>query len=211
MIDESMMYFENVFEFRSFIHEIDIYNGWRIRSGLLNNRGKSIERRPYVKYFRDLFEDKKLFYRKVSLAEIVSWLDSFSLLVRVFEKLEQVAGREVLNHISIYAEYMIRMSKRMRVDYVLQYRGKLLLLEFRTVNNFEKLRATWQNKFVELMVYKELISNYLNVDVKLYAFIALYEYNNSDPVIKHRKYNNDQVEFLSKYICDFLLTNCKKR
>lgn len=206
MEKNSMLHFKSLSEFRLFYYELDIYNNWRIYKGLLNDRGKMIENRRYVQYFRGLFESKGLFYRKVSLAEIVSWLDSLSLLIRVFELFERMYGTSFSNHISIYVEYMIKLSKRMRLDYVIEYNGKLLVLEFRTVNSFEKIRSTWQKKFSELLIYKELLSNYIiDKEIRLYAFIALYEYNNSGIVKKHVKYNDDQVEYLCKYIREFLI------
>ena len=76
----------------------------------------------------------------------------------------------------------------------------------RTLNGFGRIRSEWNRKFNELIIYKELISNYCNFDsVRLYAFIALYEYNDNKIFPPHKNYNNNQINFFSQYVIDFLV------
>jgi len=206
MKEDSLFYFSSPNKFTAFLEELDVYNNWQIRHGLLNARGKEIEDRRYTKFLRKAFYDSGFFRMQVSIAEIVSWLDTTSLMERVFEVLQQKLEVEVFESIEMSLEYMIKMSKRMRIDYLLQYKDKVLLIEFRTVDQFNKIRPTWDYKFKELLQYKELMSYYvLDKTLRIYAFIPLYEYNGKVLNQKHRDYNNNQVEFFAEYIEKYLI------
>jgi hypothetical protein len=207
MREDTLIYFDTPSELISFLHELDVYNGWQIQSGLLNDRGKQIYHRRYVKMLRERFDNRDFFRQKVSIAEIVSWLDTMSLMRRLVESLRAKLGRDVAEQIHIYCEYMIQMSKKMRIDYVLEYEDRLLLLEFRTVNRFEKLRSTWQMKFQELQIYKELMSYYLpDKTIRVYSFIAMYEYDRGKLDVVQKQYNDNQVSYLTEYIQRYLIT-----
>jgi hypothetical protein len=156
---------------------------------------------------RERFDNRDFFRQRVSIAEIVSWLDTMSLMRRLVESLRAKLGRDVAEQIHIYCEYMIQMSKKMRIDYVLEYEDRLLLLEFRTVNRFEKLRSTWQMKFQELQIYKELMSYYLpDKTIRVYSFIAMYEYDRGKLDVVQKQYNDNQVNYLTEYIQRYLVT-----
>ena len=131
-----------------------------------------------------------------------------NLINRLIDVLRMNLDSTDFQKISIYTEYMIQMSKKMRVDYVLEYGDSLLLIEFRTVNNFEKIRPTWQKKFQELLIYKELMNYYLqHKKILLYGFIAMYEYDSNKPINKHIEYNQNQINYLAEYIKRYLLKN----
>ena len=206
MRKESLLYFSTPNELREFVKELDIYNGWKITSGLLNERGKLIYDKRYVNILRDLFREKKFFRKEVSIAEIISWLDNLTLISRLLDKLEERLIKDVFNNIEISVEYMIKMSKRMRIDYLIIYQNSILLLEMRTVSGFDKLRSTWDKKFQELLIYRELMSNYLHNKIfRLYALIPLFEYNGNTPVLKHIDYNQKQIDYLVEYIFLYII------
>lgn len=207
MKDDTLLYFQNPNTFIVFIYDLNMYYDWRIQSGLLNDRGRKITSKPYVEQLRKLFNDRNFFRKKVSIAEIVSWLDTMSIMKRLMISLQKGLTDEQYEGVQIYVEYMIQMSKKMRIDYILEYDDRLLLIEFRTVSKFEKLRPTWQMKFNELLVYKELLS-YYKTDKKIYvyAFICMYEYNDSQLIVKQRQYNNNQIAYLTEYIKRYLIT-----
>lgn len=206
MEQDSLFYFNNPTEFKLFLQKLDIYNDWKIRSGRLNDRGKEIENKPYTKFLRESFQEKGFFRMRVSIAEIISWLDTVSIMKRLFDKLEKQLSSIEFNRIELSIEYMIQMSKRMRVDYLIIYKNRILLLEFRTVSQFEKIRPTWDYKFKELIQYKELMSYYLfDQLIRVYAFIPLYEYNGKILNSKNIAYNNNQIDFLAEFIKKYLI------
>ena len=206
MKTDSLLYFDKPDDFREYLKELDIYNGWRLQSGSNNDRGKAIEGRSYTRKLRDLFREKNFYHRQVSLPEIVSWLDNMVLMKRLLDELERTMDYDAFDELEISCEYMIRMSKKMRVDYILLYRDKMLLIEYRMVNTFEKLRPTWERKFSELLCYKELMSNYIqNKTIRLYGFIGMFEQDYKISKPKHIEYNRNQVQYLARYVNQFLI------
>ena len=99
--NQSLLHFSNPTGFFEFVSYIDIYNGWRIDSGLLNDRGKKIEGKWYTNELRNLFREKNFFRRNVSLAEIVSWLDTLSLIKRLLDSLRLIITEEEFNQIEV--------------------------------------------------------------------------------------------------------------
>jgi len=209
MKDDSFLYFKNPDMFNDFLKTINVLNGWKITSGTLNDRGLYISNKWYSNYLKNKFNNKNLFRRSVSISEIVSWLDSFSIMNRVFGKLSTMCNQKEFNKIEICCEYVIQMSKKMRVDYLIKFDKKVLLLEFRLVNDFEKIKSTWTKKKTELLIYKELSENYFEKEIKVltFAFISLYEYENNILNIPHIDYNNNQIDFLCEYIRRFMIVS----
>ena len=207
MINESLFYFRNPTDFSTFIEKLNIYNDWKIGKGTMNTRGESIRNKGYTRYLRDRFNNKNMFRRSVSISEIVSWLDSFVIMKRLFDKLRENIERTEFDEIELYCEYVIKLSKNMRVDFVIRYKKIILIIEFRMVNNFSKIKTTWNKKKLELLVYKELMENYIETDFRLltFAFISLYEYDGKVIESLHFDYNNNQVDFLVRYLVEFVI------
>lgn len=203
----SMIKFLKVSEMNRFIDELDIYGGWKISDGMLNERGKHIIDKPYYMFLKDLFNRKKLFRKSVSVAEVISWLDSLVIMRRLAHVLYKKLTIDEYNNISIDMEHKIEYSKMMRIDYILHYKNASLLIEFRLVDSFNKIRPTWEKKKVELIVYKELMQNYTPELQRIYtyAMITLFEYKNGRQVEKNITFNNNQVEYLSNYILDIVI------
>ncbi len=206
MKDDSLLYFDSPVTFFEFLEELGINEKWRVQEGLMNERGKRIEQKSYTLYLRQLFTERGFFRRLVSLAEVVSWLDNLVLISRFLRKLQYTISHSDFIQIEISIEYMIHMSKKMRIDYVFKYRHNILLVELRTVNSFSKVRSTWNKKFQELMIYKELMSYYLHdYNFRVYALIPLYEYVKGRVVQKHYQNNENQLDYLCKYTQKYLI------
>lgn len=207
MKEDALAYFENPQEYLKFVHTLDIYNGWKISKGTMNARGELIRNKSYANQLRKMFSVKKVFRREVSIAEIVSWLDGFVIMIRIVEKLRESVSLEQFSKIEIYFEYVIKMSKKMRVDFIIKYGDRILLLELRLVDNFRKIRGTWNKKKSELLIYKELMYNYIEDDIRIltYALISLYEYNDKKEELTHSQFNTNQVNYLTDYILKFMI------
>lgn len=201
-----MMYFSSLDDFLTYYKSLNIYSEWKILKGNLNIRGNSIYNKDYVISLRKLFDSKHLFRRKVSIAEIVSWLDSFNIIKRLAYVLNSKLDEEEYNNLELFVEYRINHSKNRRVDYILKYNKKLLLVEFRLSEKFPNLSGMWQKKELELIIYKELMSNYLDdYDMKIYAFIAMPEYDGMEIINKQVKYNDNNIVYFAEYIKEYLI------
>ncbi|MFW6272417.1 MAG: hypothetical protein ACOC2U_01395 [bacterium] len=206
MYDNAMIHFENPDMFYDFYDRLNIYGTWRIYSGKLNDRGFKIYDKSYTKKLRSVFNEKKLFRRNVSIAEIVSWLDNYIIIIRLFNYIESKVNKHTFSNIKILLEYKINFSKNRRVDMVLRYNDKILLVEFMLSSRFPNITNVWQRKEMELIIYKELLSNYIkNKDIIIYAFIAMPEYNKSEKIEKNIKYNTQNINYFGDYIIEYLL------
>lgn len=206
MKKDSLLYFSCPQDFEKFYCGLDVYAGWKIRKGIMNDRGKCIRDKSYTIILRNEFKKKAFFRKLVSLAEVVTWLDNMLIISRVLRELKDKVSHSEFSKIEISMEYVIRMSKRMRIDFVFKYKNNLLILEMRTVSSYDKIRSEWTRKFRELLIYKELISNYCKSNVIVYALISMYEYDRKELVLKNRDYNTNQVNHLSRYIIEYLLS-----
>ncbi|MCF7926846.1 MAG: hypothetical protein K9L74_04665 [Candidatus Izimaplasma sp.] len=205
MKEDALKFFKSPKDLKTFYRKLDIKNGWKLRKGKMNQRGKAIKDAPYTKKLRTMFRNKGFYTREVSSTEIVSWLDNIIFMLKILDQLSVLLSEEEYNNLEIFLEYRIKMAKMMRIDYVLKYKDSLLLLEFRVLGNFDRLRTTWQRKKAETLIYKELMQNYLN-EKRYYthAFIGLCEFDGLSPLPRQIGYNKDQIEYVSKYIVNFL-------
>lgn len=205
--NESMLSFQNLFAFEDYYIQLNIYGTWKIQSGLLNNRGSKIIDKPYTRELKKAFNEKNLFRKSVSIAEVVSWLDSYEILRRIIHKIKEEVGLEVAMKILLFQEYLIRLSKARRVDYIFMYKNKILLVEFRISDHFPNMSNAWQKKELELIIYKELMKNYIKKDYNIYtyAFIMMPEYENKNPILKNIKYNNNNIDHFCEYLSTYLL------
>jgi len=206
-LNNSLLSFPKSSDFHSFYKSLDIYKEWKISTGKMNSRGHIIRSKHYSLQLQELFRSKNMFRRNVSVAEIVSWLDGYKIVERLLIKLHDDLPNYTFNQVEIYSEYMIRMSKKMRIDYILKYKEKILLIELRMVSNFDKIRPTWEKKKMELIIYKDLLENYLTDNIKIYnyALITLPEYDIRKKIQKHIDYNINQINHLKEYIIEFLI------
>ncbi|TVP96603.1 MAG: hypothetical protein EA374_01010 [Acholeplasmatales bacterium] len=202
---DAMLSFSNYNEFWEFYHSLNIPR-WHISTGLLNDRGKYIENRSYTHRLRTIFNEKKLFRRNVAIAEIVSWLDSYLILRRLLHLLRGMLKEDVLMKMKIHCEYRIEMSKNRRVDFIFEYADRILLAEFRLSDKFPNVSNMWQKKELELIIYKELLGNYLPTKVKvlIFAFIGMPEIEQGQMIEKNIKYNEENIEFFARYITQYL-------
>jgi len=207
LYENSLLAFENGYQFLHFYEGLDIYKEWKITTGTMNYRGELIRSKPYALMLQNLFAEKGMFRRKVSIAEIVSWLDSFKIIERLVKEMIKNFPNDVFMEVEILSEYKIRMSKKMRIDYIFKYKDTLLLLELRMVSKFEKLRPTWEKKKIELIIYKDLINNYFADTFRIinYALITLPEYQIKSEIPKHIDYNINQIKHLIRYITQFVI------
>ncbi len=204
---EAMMSFENPKEYLEFLSKLKFPESWKVENGLLNERGKRIIDKYYTLKLKQIFNEKKLFRRNVSIAEIVSWLDGFVLMTRVIKHLNLKVDEKCFSKLKIHFEYRIRMSKNRRIDYVFEYENRILIIELRLSDKFPNLSNTWQKKELELIVYKELLHNYLphKTRIIIYAFIFMPEYNENSKILKNIKYNKENINFFVEYVMKYLI------
>ena len=203
----SMLSFKCANDFISFYNSLEIYGDWKIVSGLMNDRGKRIQNKSYTNEIRTIFSKSNLFRRNISIAEIVSLLDTYTLMYRVLKCLKKNMCSKSMDDLSLYSEYKIDFSKNRRIDFVFEYGSRILLCEFRISSTFPNMSSMWSKKELELIIYKELMKNYVpnNIKIILFAFIGMPEYHGKIPIEKHILYNKKNIEFFVDYILEYLI------
>ena len=101
-----MIYFDCIEKFNDFYKNLKISQTWKINSGTLNTRGFLIQEKIYFKKLKNIFDSKGLFRRSVSMAEIVSFLDTYQLMHRVLNDLQSKVPQHILKRIKLYFEYL---------------------------------------------------------------------------------------------------------
>ncbi len=209
MKKSTLLYFNNPMEFVKYIHKFEVYKDWRIENGLMNDRGYKVGESDFFMEMRNTFRSKDMFYKKVSIAEMTTWLDSFIHLERLCKLMIANFNIDKLNEIEIGFEYVVKMSKKSRVDAIIKYRGKYCIFEFSTVSSFNKLKPTFDKKRLELMIYKDMMHNYIEYPSKIicYPFIGLFEYNDEERNEKYFNNNIKNISYAYDYLKNFLLTD----
>lgn len=173
---------------------------WFIREDSIANRTNAICCSERFLYLEKIAKKKKI---KIDNAEIVTWLDSLTILYYVFKKMED---EYLKDSIIILQEYCIPYHNK-RADYLLVYDNKILILEF----SFNKLgyELQYESKLRQVMEYKELLSSLLpkEIDIGTYTFMVEPEEDkwrntinlkNTDFLPNHYKIEN-LAQFIEKF------------
>lgn len=204
--ENSMLSFSNLEDFNVFYNTLRIRGIWLIQTGKMNERGKLIANKGYTATIKRKFMEKKLFRRNVSIAEVVSFLDEYVIIDRIISLLKHKLSEEEFNSIQLYLEYKIAFSKNRRIDMLFVVGNKILVVEFRLSHDFPNQSSMWTKKETELIIYKELLSNYILDEYKiyLYALIAMPEYHLKQKIDKNVLYNENNVLYFVDYFLTFL-------
>ena len=115
MKESTLLYFGSPMEFVEYIHRFEIYKDWKIQHGLMNDRGYLVGGSDFFVEIRRLFDLKDMFRKKVSIAEMTTWLDSFVHLERLCNLMIANFSKEKLDNIEVGIEYVLKMSKKVFV------------------------------------------------------------------------------------------------
>jgi hypothetical protein len=205
MKENYLLYFDKPINFFEFLKDIEYTSSWKIESGLFNTRGSLVSSKVYFKSLKQLFIERNIFRMKPSIAEIISWLDSFVHISRLLKMLESSLDKNIYEKIEIYFEYVIPMTKGARIDVILKFKKTYFILETTCVDKFEKMKNAYNRKGSELLIYKEYLKyNDHEIKVFIYPLISIYEYHKNQLLDKHQKYNVKNIEYLKNYIINFL-------
>lgn len=151
-------------ELNRLVEDVLGIKNWFIRNDKLSNRLDSI---TYSERFQILKKRAAQLAFSFSDTEIVTWLDTLTVLYYVFDEIKDENLREAL---CVLQEYCIPYSNK-RADYLLVCDNKILIIEF----SFSKLGydLQYETKLQQAIGYKELLSNILpkEVDIGTYTFI----------------------------------------
>lgn len=149
-------------EFVTFIEEKLGLDYWDIWDSDITNRISRAKLHERFQLLQNIANEANIYPTEL---EVLSWLDTLNILYRILAEIPD----SIKNELKIIQEYMIPFSKK-RVDYILLYRNKILILEFSFTNDEEQ---DYKAKLKQVLGYKELMLDLLpnNIDIGTYVFL----------------------------------------
>ena len=189
---------------KELVEDILHIKNWFVRKIDVSNRTESICKTDRFIFLEELAREKDIYFDQ---REIVTWLDSLTILYYVFDKIKDIHLRD---KISIIQEYCIPYTNK-RADYLLIYDNKILIIEF----SFNKLgyELQYETKLQQAIGYKELLSNILpkEIDIGTYTFLIEPEEDENGKTIKikNTEYlpNHYKIQDLARFIEKFFNKN----
>lgn len=169
-------------------------NKWKVFEMNIEDRYDWVQDNSYVNKLHEIAKSNDIKYDKY---EIISWLDSQSIMLKIINKMEKLGFDNLLNKVRIIQEFHIPFTNK-RADYLLVYENKIIIIEF-SYNKFENKDYHYNIKLNQVIGYKELISNILpkDIDIATYTFL-LY------PEDVDENSNKEQIENFVEYIKFFM-------
>lgn len=176
---------------------------WKIEKEYLKDRVIFYhEIELFVKLKKD-FLNKKLTIWPLKDEEVITWMDTLSLISRVMMKLFK-SGVQT-NKISLIMEYPIVFGNHMRTDYLLIYDRLIVVLEFGMFNQDEKRsEERYTKKLQESISYRQILNNLLKPGVDVVNYVMIYRpefYRTKNIYLSENiEYNNLEIEKLTKFL-----------
>lgn len=198
----AMYIFKGINQFNAFSNFIEQSN-WRIEKQLLKERVEKYKTEEFFLKLQHDFNNKNLTIWELKQEEIITWIDTISLLQRI---LLQVFKKGVnVENVNIIMEYPLIYGNHMRSDYLIVYDRLIVVLEFGMFNQDEKRsEERYTKKLQESINYRQIIGNLVSVDLSVINYVMIYrpEY---DCVLKKEmteniKYNNGEIDLLSNFL-----------
>ncbi len=173
---------------------------WKISNDNIHSRS---EKTKNYNFFEKIKKDATKFYDKIDDNEIISWLDSLTILNKLLKSNE--LNEKTKKSISIFQEYLIPYSNNYRADYLLCLGNKILILEFSYAckdsgNNYD-------DKLFQALRYKEVLQTIIPRDYIVGQFIFSYhpEYEKDlttiiqENNIKNQKTLDTLIKLINKF------------
>ena len=176
-------------EFKIFTDtELKLYK-WIIYDMNIHDRYEKVKIYSYIDKLEESAFNNNINHEET---EVISWLDSQMILLKVIKRIEK-ENINILNDMYIIQEYHIPFTNK-RADYLLIKNNRIMIIEF-SYAKLDKKEYQYQNKLNQVINYKELISNVLPllIDISTYTFIL-------HPEEDDININQEQINNFIKYV-----------
>lgn len=201
-----MYQFNNMMAFNGFTEFVEKSN-WRIEKQLLKERVETYKQHFFYKQLKDQFEKGKLTIWPLKEEEIITWMDTLSIMRRCMMQLfkKGIYG----DKLRIIMEYPLVYGNHMRTDYLIVYDRLIIVLEFGMFNQDEKRsEERYTKKLQDSITHRQVLHNMINRDVKIVNYVMIYrpEY---DRIIQSRfidniQYNDQEILLLTNFIAEHI-------
>lgn len=206
MAIKCMYQFNSMMAFNGFTEFVEKSN-WRIEKQLLKERVETYKQHFFYKQLKDQFEKGKLTIWPLKEEEIITWMDTLSIMRRCMMQLfkKGIYG----DKLRIIMEYPLVYGNHMRTDYLIVYDRLIIVLEFGMFNQDEKRsEERYTKKLQDSITHRQVLHNMINRDVKIVNYVMIYrpEY---DRIIQSRfidniQYNDQEILLLTNFIAEHI-------
>ncbi|MFH0766833.1 MAG: hypothetical protein ABH890_00905 [Bacillota bacterium] len=199
---KAMYVFNGINQFNTFSNFIE-QNHWRIEKQLLKERVEKYKTEDYFVALEKQFNHQKLTIWELKQEEIITWMDTLTLLRRILIQLFKKGVNA--ENIDIIMEYPLVYGNHMRSDYLIVYDRLIVVLEFGMFNQDEKRsEERYTKKLQESINYRQIIGNLVSKELIVVNYVMIYkpEYNRylKSEIIDNINYNSDEISLLSKFL-----------
>jgi hypothetical protein len=169
---KAMYSFAGFHDFLKFSEFLESQN-WKIEKQLLKERVEKYYSYEAVKMLKTQFNTQKLTIWDLKEEEIITWLDTMTIIRRVFMNLFKKGIND--SKIRLIMEYPLVNGNHMRTDYLLIYDRLIIVVEFGMFNQDEKRsEERYTKKLQESINYRQIIANQVSTDVKVINYVMIY-------------------------------------
>ena len=203
---KAMYIFSKMTDLTTFSNDLEKMN-WKIEKEYLKDRAIYYSKTNIFQDLKNTFINKNISIFSLKDEEVVTWLDTLTLLRKVILMLFK-KGIET-DKISIIMEYPLIFGNHMRADYLLVYDHLIIVLEFGMFNQDERRsEERYTKKLQESNSYRQLLANLISSKVQVVNYVMIYRPEYSRKLNHYLKdnieYNDVELEKLVNYIDHFI-------
>ena len=161
--------FENMIAFQKYCKNLYNVESWSIQTDNYYERAKKCQTFKAFTTIKKLYQEK--FKNDKCDEQIISILDSMCLLHWI---IRQIKSETILNETYILIEYELPIKNKHRIDYLLSFRDKIIILEFSKTNEIMEMSNKSHEKQQQANNYMADLKNILNKNIEIYAYSFIY-------------------------------------
>ncbi len=160
-------------------------NKWIISDVSWDERLEKLENSTLFKELTSNISENK----KYSNKDILSWIDSLSLIYRIFES--QNLNEEIRRDAKLIQEYSIPYTRNNRCDFLLIKDNKICILEF----TFKI--SSYLVKAQQCFTYKQILQQFLPANIEIISYVFSYTSENKEDHVKLDSQIKQCTDFLN--------------
>lgn len=175
---KALAIFENINDFFNKVKNLYDVENWKIQSNSYEERANSIKNYTYFNILKECFNSSNLTNKNVTDAQIISFLDTLSIMYKVFSSIDE---ESIVQEMKIIMEYVIPELSKPRIDYILTFRNSMILIEFSKTSTIENLSNETTKKTQQLIGYTDMLkSNITNKNINIIPHVCMYFDNSNE-------------------------------
>lgn len=187
----SLYVFSSIYYFNEFVENLYDIENWEITNIPDEEKINVLQNKNYFLKLKKDFNSKNLSSYPITKKEILSYLDTLSIMHTILNKIESLTFQR---NASIIMEYVPKFDQgKDRCDYLITYKNILIIFEFGkcNYNNIKEIRT---KKEKELNYYESMLKKITGKDTIIKTIAVVYSSGNNTNEI------NNVINLITHYI-----------